>query len=170
MAETINPNELIIGNRYQIFNPYYRNGFPGSITNPYTGNFVGVSNNHKGALFNRLAHLGFNELPAEYRLGNRPFDWRILRDERNTMLRKKNQLERPRGKNGLSLKNEIIEQGPWNPRRVESSGFGYNMYNDPDSDFQPTFRGIGRSLEGGRYKRKSRRRKSRRTKSRRSMV
>ena len=175
MAETINVDELIIGHRYEIFNPSRPYGSQGSIDNPLIGDFVGVSNDHKGALFKNLAHTADMNLHAdftiEYRLGNGPREWIVLLNDRNSMLRRKNELERPRGRYGVSLKNEILQQGPWNPRRAERSGFAHmNSDNDPDLDFEPTVHGFGRSLLGGRYKRKSRRAKSRRAKSHRSMV
>ena len=74
------------------------------------------------------------------------------------MLRKKNILERPRTVNGLSIKEELIQRGPWNPNRINRARtMGYRNKNDPEGNWEPTVVDYGRGPKSrSRKTRKSR--------------
>jgi hypothetical protein len=79
---------------------------------------------------------------------------------RNTMLRKMNQLERPRTVSGRSIKEELMQRGPWNPNRItRARSMGYRNINDPEGNWEPTVVGYGRARKS---RKASKSRKSRR--------
>jgi hypothetical protein len=159
MAETINPNNLLEGHTYQIYNPGYRvPHMIGHTSRPIIGNFVGINPITGAAQFNNILGLGVPpNFVGNYILSNKPFGWVIRMGNRNTMLRKKNILERPRKLSGLSIKEELIQMGPSHPNRIGRARLmGYRNENDPEGNWEPTVIGYGRSRKN-RKSRKSRR-------------
>jgi len=162
MAETINPNDLLVGHRYQIYTPgYVMPIMIGHTLNPIIGNFVGINPITGAAQFNNVLGIGVGRDDIiDYILSNQPFGWVVRMDGRNTMLRKKNQLERPRKVSGLSIKEELIQKGPSHPNRIERARLmGYKNENDPEGNWEPSVIGYGRSRKSrkARKSRKSRR-------------
>jgi hypothetical protein len=86
--------------------------------------------------------------------------WIYFENERNTALRKKNILKRPRTVNGLSIKEELLQRGPWHPNRIDRARtMGYRNENDPEGNWEPTVVGHGT----GPKSRRSRSRKNRKS-------
>ena len=162
MAETINPNNLLEGHTYQIYNPgYIAPHMIGHTSRPILGNFVGIDPITGAAQFNNILGIGVPpNFVIDYRLSDKPFGWVVRMGNRNTMLRKKDMLERPRKLSGLSIKEELMQKGPINPNRIDRARLmGYRNENDPEGNWEPTVVDYGRA----RKNRKSRKsRKSRR--------
>ena len=115
--------------------------------------FLGVS------LFNNIILSDGNVYEPGAISGYRNDEWIFFENERNTMLRKKNTLERPRTVNGLSIKEELLQRGPWSPNRINRARtMGYRNNNDPEGNWEPAVVGYGRGPRArSRKTRKSRR-------------
>jgi hypothetical protein len=145
MVETIEARDLVVGQTYQIYNPDFRVPIMiGDASNPIIGNFVGIDNVSGEAQFNNV--LGIHVRPHDvinYALSGRPYGWVIKMNAKNSAAHKKKLFNRE--VKGISLIEELVQNGPWHPDRIERlRGLGYKPnYSDQDEEWEPTVVGYG---------------------------
>lgn len=149
MAETIDVGDLVIGQSYQIYNPDFRVPIMiGDASNPIIGNFVGIDSRTGEAQFNNV--LGIHVRPHDiinYNLNGRPYGWVVKMDARTSAAYKKKIFNRQ--VKGISLIEELVQNGPWHPDRIiRTMGLGYKPnYFDHNEECEPTVVGYGLALK-----------------------
>jgi len=144
--------DLIPGRTYRITDP-------AGIRRSRTGNFIQRSLRGQIDFNNLIYDDGTREDPRV--IGTLITNqWIYFENERNTAMRKKAIFERPRIVNGLSIKEELLQKGPWHPNRIDRARtMGYRNENDPEGNWEPTVVGYGT----GPKSRRSRSRKNRKS-------
>ena len=149
MAETIDVSDLVVGQSYQIYNPnFIIPSMIGYISNPIIGNFVGIDSVSREARFNNIIGIGVRPQDIiNYNLSGRPYGWVVKMNARTSAAHKKKLFNRK--VNGISLIEELVQNGPWHPDRIaraRSLGFEPN-YFDQDEEWEPSVVGYGLSLK-----------------------